>query len=246
MLPIAMAALQALASFSVPDASAWHWRLELSGSGPIEIPGAKDFHEPEGDLFEMSDPQARASGGAFRASLHTPEWHRWTAHGAVSLGERTRKWDGLAVNTLYLALGASSQEATELEARMTVTAPFVELAAGAEYHPWRRHFFGAEMALPIQLADGDLEYEEEGETIHSGKAPGSFREATIPRLMLTYDYRLFDRIDLGFGFSALHGDYFAETPEADIDSLGRIRLEHGSTGPWIEVHAGWTFGRAAQ
>jgi len=63
-------------------------------------------------------------------------------------------------------------------------------------------------------------------------------------LMATYDYRLFDRIDLGLGVSVLHPDYFGKIPEADIDSVGHIRLASGSTGPWLEFHAGWTFGRS--
>lgn len=233
-----------LPSFSVPDTSSWRLRLEASSSGSLGIPGKEDFHEPEGKLFDVSEPRSSASSGAIRIALHTPEWRNWNAHAAASLGSRSKTWDGVVVNALYLFTGIASSDATKLEARMTATAPILELATGVEYRLSRRHFFGTEIVLPIQLADGDLTYEVEGETIHSGKAPSSFREAVMPRLMATYDYRLFDRIDLGLGFSLLHGDYFDRTPEADIDNLGHIRLEHGSSGPWLEIHAGWTFGRA--
>lgn len=245
MFPILLPLLASLASFSVPDTSAWHWRLDLTASGPTEIPGKEDFQEPDLGLFEISEPRSSATLGAFRIALQTPERGRWSAHASVAAGERTQKWQGLVVNSLYLALDVPSSDATKVKAMMTVNAPVMELGAGGEYHPWKRHFFGAEVVLPIQLGDGDLEYEVDGEVIHSGKAPSSFREAMTPRLMATYEYRLFDRINLGLGMSLWHGDFFAETPEADIDSLGRIRLEHGSTGAWIELHAGWTFGRGA-
>lgn len=245
MLPLLAPLLLTFSAFTVPDTSAWLVRLDLSSSGALEIPGKDDFHEPEGRPFDMNEPRASAFGGALRVALHTPEWRRWTAHAAVAVGERTRSWDGVVVNSLYLVVPLPDKSgATDLEARMTATAPVAEFALGTDWHPWRRHFFGLEVVLPVQLADGDLKYEVDDEEIHSGRAPSSFREAAIPRLMATYDYRLFDRIDLGFGVSLLHGDYFAETPEADIDSLGRIRLENGSNGAWIELHAGWTFGRA--
>ena len=236
--------LSVLCSFSVPDTSAWHWRLVVSASGPLEIPGEEDFPRPDAKFMEIETPRSSAGGGGFQFSAHTPEWKRWTGHAGVWMGERTQTWQGVVVDgwSILMPVGGDGAKRTAL---MEATLDVVEVSVGAEYHPWKRHFFGLEVAMPVWQSLGELTYEIEDEKIHSGKMPASFREAMMPRLMATYDYRLFDRVDLGFGVSILHGDYYAKTPEADIESLGTIRLENGSTGSWFEIHIGWTFGRAA-
>lgn len=245
MHSIVIALLHAFSSFSVPDTSAWHWRLELSSRGPLEIPGEKDFPRPDAKVMEIEDPRSSANGGGIGFSAHTPEWRRWSGYARAWLGERKQTWDGVVVDgwSLLLPVGGDGAKKT---AGMEATLDLVELSLGAEFHPWSRHFFGLEAVMPVWQSCGDLVYEFEDETIHSGETPSSFREAMVPRLMATYDYRLFNRVDLGLGVSLLHGDYFDETPEVDIESLGHIRLENGSTGPWIELHVGWTFGRSAQ
>lgn len=228
-----------LASFSVPDPASWRVRLDLVGSSAVEIPGADDFHRPETGWFEVAESRASASQGMLRLTARTPELHRLSGLLGGAIGEASQSWSCLSRPWF------GEYEDIEEEARMTVRFPVAELVAGVEYHPWRRHLFALEAILPLPLGSGDLEYTYAGETIHSGKAPSSFRQAVHPRLMATWDYRLLDRIDMGLGMSLLHGSYFAEVPEASIDSLGPVRLDHGDDGPWIELHLGWTFGRSA-
>jgi len=230
--------LSALVAFSVPDPSAWRVRLDLVGASAMEIPGADDFHRPQGGWLDVTQARASASEGLFRLTAHTPEFHRLSGLFGAAIGQSSQSWVCLTRPWF------GDYEDIEEEARMTVTAPMAEVVAGLEYHPWSRHFFALEGILPLPMGEGDLEYTYAEETIHSGKAPASFRQAVRPRLMATWDYRFLDRIDMGLGMSLAHGAYFAEVPEADVDSVGHLRLEHGDDGAWIELHIGWTFGRA--
>lgn len=94
----------------------------------------------------------------------------------------------------------------------------------------------------MQIGDGELTKTVAGAETFSGKAPSSFALSMMPRLGVVYDYRLFDRINLGIGITFFGGRQFADTPEFIEESGEPVRLDSGEDGSVISTHLGWTFG----
>ncbi|HNY32538.1 MAG TPA: hypothetical protein PKO15_16750 [Fibrobacteria bacterium] len=233
----------ALASFSVPDPSAWHYRLDCSFPG-VFIPGADDFYPGEAKFFEFDNSRAQAGGPLVKITAHTPEIKGFNFHAGVGVGEREQAWDAIMANLLIASIpGSTPEQKFDVPARMEVSYPVVELYLGTEYHLAKRHFLGLQGVAHFPLGDAELTYELEEKTITTMTAPSSFDESLAPRLMATYTYRWFDRIDVGAGVGLWQGEFFKTTPEVDIPSIGHMRLADGETGTWWEFHVGWTFGR---
>lgn len=233
-----------VASFSVPDSSAWQGRV-VASVPQVGLPGARDFHPGEAKIFELDNSQARCVSPLVKATVHTPEWKRWNLHLGAGLGKRTQSWDAVMANLLVASVpGATAEQKFDVQARMDVESWVAELYAGTEFHLAKRHFLGIEGVAHFPLGDADLTYELEDKAILESKAPASFDESLATRLMATYTYRWFDRIDVGAGVGLWQADFFKTTPEVDVPTLGHMWLADGESGVWWELHIGWTFGRA--
>jgi hypothetical protein len=153
----------------------------------------------------------------------------------MGLGQRSAKWD----NTITTR---TADVTTVIKPELELNTMVLELAAGAEWRPLSRHALSLEAIVPFQIGDGTLVHKIGGTVHYDASAPKSFRQSHSPRVMIGYDYRLLDRIDIGIGTSVIGADYFSETPTFTTDN-GQTRTlsDPALSNHWLEYHLGWTF-----
>lgn len=231
---LAFASVLLAGPFHEADSAAWRYRVTFETNNRPSIPGGADFHAvpPADPSISGTESGAATLGRFLRLNVYMPRRGPISWFGGLALGLEEATWE---LDVDYAAGGGYTAE-------MTLANNVVELSGGAEIRVARRHFLALEAAMPIALGGGELEYVVDGEKILSGDAPSSFALSMLPRLAATYDYRLFDRIDLGVGYSFLTGGYFADTPVYQDGFGDEVRLESGEESGVFSLHLGWTFG----
>jgi hypothetical protein len=234
MLPLLALVSRIVAGpFHEADSSAWRYQVGLQSYVRGGIPGGDDFHTPADDQPVTSvDGGAGAACTVLRLVAYAPRRGSISWFGGIGYGLDQATWD-----MDVTPVGGRAYSAT-----MELSNSILDLSGGAELRLARRHFLLAELAMSIPLGRGKLDSEVDGEQVFSGDAPKSFGLSMIPCLMVHYDYRLFDRIDVGLGYSLFHPDYFAGTPTLQDDAGRETRLTSGDESGILSFHLGWTFG----
>lgn len=234
MIPLLALAAGFLANpFHEADSTAWRCRVTFETDMRSSIPGADDFHavDPTDTAIAGAETEAGVLGRSVRVDLYMPRRGPVSWFGGLALGFEEATWKN---DVDYRAGGGYVAE-------MTLENMVLQLIGGAELRLARRHFLALEAVLPIAIGDGDLDRKVDG-TKASDAAPSSFGLSMLPRLAVTYDYRLFDRIDLGLGYSFVTPGYFSGTPTLRDGAGEEVDLDSGDESGVISTRLGWTFG----
>lgn len=230
---LALVSLIVAGPFHEADSSAWRYQVGLQSYVHGGIPGGDDFHVPPEDQPVRSlDGGAGAACTVLRLVAYAPRRGSISWFGSIGYGLDQATWD-----MDVTPVGGRAYSAT-----MELSHSILDLSGGAELRMARRHFVVAELGMPIPLGRGKLDSEVDGVKVFSGDAPESFGLSMLPRLMVHYDYRLLDRIDVGLGVSLFHPGYFADTPTLKDDTGRETRLTSGAESGIWSLHLGWTFG----
>jgi hypothetical protein len=217
-----------------PDSSVWKAWLGYRQASTGDLPGSTTF---DGGPYSRTESGGRSSGGALSIGTTTPERHRWAARGFLSVGPTECLWDRKPLE---------KRDPTDLiveprnsPVQLQVEAWQADVGIGLEFRPFRSHILWADLVSSFPLGRGNLKYTIDGATRLDQTAPASFRINSVPRLIVGYTYRLFDKIDLGLGYGLLHGSYFANTPSYQLDST-TYRLT-GETNMRFDLRAAVNF-----